>query len=177
MSLEQVFYLSQSVAAVAVVISIIYLAHQVRQGERVQRAMMQQGRADRTSHAAISLADPALVRVFQKGAAGDPALTREEFAQWMMICRSGFLSAEDSFLQHQAGLLAESTFESYVAGLCYYMAMPGMRAAWQVSSGQFGREFRDFVDGIIATTPATPGPDLFAEWQKKIQSLAGAQPG
>jgi hypothetical protein len=47
MSLEQIFYVSQSVAAIAVVASIVYLAQQVRQSERIQRAMVQQGRADR----------------------------------------------------------------------------------------------------------------------------------
>jgi hypothetical protein len=47
MSLEQIFYVSQSIAAVAVIASLLYLAAQVRQAERVQRATMQQGRADR----------------------------------------------------------------------------------------------------------------------------------
>jgi hypothetical protein len=37
MSLEHVFYLSQSIAAVAVIASLLYLAQQVRQAERVQR--------------------------------------------------------------------------------------------------------------------------------------------
>jgi hypothetical protein len=49
MTLEQIFYLSQSVASVAVVGSLIYLGLQVRSAERSQRAIMQQGRADRAS--------------------------------------------------------------------------------------------------------------------------------
>jgi len=47
MTLEQIFYLSQSVASVAVVGSLIYLGLQVRSAECSQRAIMQQGRADR----------------------------------------------------------------------------------------------------------------------------------
>ena len=47
MTLEQIFYLSQSVASIAVVGSLIYLGLQVRSAERSQRAIMQQGRADR----------------------------------------------------------------------------------------------------------------------------------
>jgi hypothetical protein len=47
MTLEQIFYLSQSIASVAVVGSLIYLGLQVRGAERSQRAIMQQGRADR----------------------------------------------------------------------------------------------------------------------------------
>ena len=100
MSLEDIFYLSQSVASVAVVGSLIYLGLQVRSSGRSQRAIMQQGRADRASQAAITLASPELVHVFHKGLAGHADLTREEFMQWMMICRALFLSGEDSFLQY-----------------------------------------------------------------------------
>jgi hypothetical protein len=67
MTLEQIFYLSQSVASVAVVGSLIYLGLQVRSAERGQRAIMQQGRADRASNAALAIASPELARVFQKG--------------------------------------------------------------------------------------------------------------
>jgi len=76
MSLEHIFYVSQSIAAVAVIASLLYLAQQVRQAERVQRATMQQGRADRTSQAALAVASSELVRVLQKGMAGDTELTR-----------------------------------------------------------------------------------------------------
>jgi hypothetical protein len=74
MTLEQIFYLSQSVASVAVVGSLIYLGLQVRSAERSQRAIMQQGRADRASIAALAIASPELARVFQRGVAGDPTL-------------------------------------------------------------------------------------------------------
>lgn len=66
MSLEQIFYMSQSVAAVAVVASIVYLALQVRQSERIQRAMVQQGRADRASHRAMIMASPDLAEVVKE---------------------------------------------------------------------------------------------------------------
>jgi hypothetical protein len=70
MTLEQIFYLSQSVASVAVVGSLIYLGLQVRSAERSQRAIMQQGRADRASNAALAIASPELARVFQKRRCG-----------------------------------------------------------------------------------------------------------
>ncbi len=81
MTLEHAFFLSQTIAAEAVVISIIYLARQVNQAERVQRAIMQQGRADRTSKAALAMAHPEMARIWQKGLSAEPDLTREEFFQ------------------------------------------------------------------------------------------------
>lgn len=173
MSLEQIFYLSQSVASVAVIGTLIYLGLQVRAAERSQRAIMQQGRADRASHGALTLADPGLARVFRKGAAGDAGLTRDEFTQWTMICRALFLSGEDSFLQHKAGQLDQRAFDSYVAGVQFYMASPGIRAAWNVSAGQFGADFREFVDSTLTRTPVVPRADAYSEWQKILQSDQG----
>jgi hypothetical protein len=170
MSLEQIFYLSQSVASVAVIGTLIYLGLQVRAAERSQRALMQQGRADRASHGALALADPQLARVFQKGAAGDAGLTREEFTQWMMICRALFLSGEDSFLQHKAGQLDQRAFDSYVAGVHFYMASPGIRAAWKVSAGQFGTDFREFVNSTLMRTPVAPTADAYSVWQNLLQA-------
>ena len=67
MTLEHVYFLSQIIAAVAVVVSISYLARQVAQSEQVQRAFMQQGRADRVSSTALALAQPELARIWHKG--------------------------------------------------------------------------------------------------------------
>lgn len=170
MSLEQVFYLSQSIASIAVIGTLIYLGLQVRGAERSQRALMQQGRADRASQGAMAIADPQLARVFQKGAAGDTGLTREEFTQWMMICRALFLSGEDSFLQHKAGQLDQRAFDSYVAGVHFYMAFPGIRAAWKLSAAQFGSDFRDFVNSTLIKTPVVSGADAYSEWQKLLQA-------
>jgi hypothetical protein len=169
-TLEQIFYLSQSVASIAVVGTLIYLGLQVRSAERSQRAIMQQGRADRAAHGALGLADPELARVFGKATAGQTNLTRDEFTQWMMMCRALFLSGEDSYLQHKAGQLDQAAFDSYVAGVRHYMRSPGMRAAWQVSRGQFGSDFRNFVDAILREPPLPRGGDAYAEWHKLVES-------
>lgn len=176
MTLEEIFYASQSIAAVAVVASILYLAQQVRQADRVQRGIMQQGRADRVAQSSLMVADSGLASVMQKGLAADTDLTREEFAQWTMICRALFISGEDSFLQHKAGLLSTEAFQSYVAGVHHFMAAPGMRAAWKLFGKQFGSEFRAFVDAIVKQPPPAQAGATLAEWQKLARAETGGTP-
>ncbi|HTO42937.1 MAG TPA: hypothetical protein VML56_02560 [Burkholderiales bacterium] len=135
MPLEQVFYLSQSIASIAVVGSLIYLGLQVRGADRSQRAIMQQGRADRASKASLTVAKGELARVWQRGMDVDPTMTREEVTQWLLLCRSMFLSGEDSFLQHKAGTLDQAAFDSYCAGVRSYGISSRMEAVgsavWQ----------------------------------------------
>jgi hypothetical protein len=173
MTLEEIYFVSQSMASVAVVGSLIYLGLQMRHAERSQRGIMQQGRADRTSHTSLTFAHPDLARIWCKGGAGDPNLTSQEFTQWMFICRAMFLSGEDSLMQHKAGLLAPSAYESYVAGVRHYMTLPGIRAAWKLSHGQFGQEFCNFVDSILEQVPAANDADTYSEWKSLVQSTKG----
>ena len=177
MTLEEMFYLSQSIASVAVVGSLVYLGLQVRAADRGQRSIMQQGRADRASRASLTVASPEMAAVWQKGMEADPTLTQVEVTQWLLMCRSAFLSGEDSFLQHQAGALDQASFDSYCAGVRSYMAQVGFRAAWTLLGRQFGRDFREFVDVQTAATPVAPSVDLYDEWQKVVQTLKSKSDG
>ena len=170
MTLEEIFYASQSVASIAVVGSLIYLGLQVRGADRSQRAIMQQGRADRASKASLTIASAELAKIWEKGMAGDPTLTREEVTQWLLICRAAFLSGEDSFLQYRAGTLDQAAFDSYVAGVRSYMRRAGFRAAWQLSATQFGKDFREFVEAQVAAAPISPNVDTYSLWQNALQA-------
>jgi hypothetical protein len=170
MTLEEIFYVSQSIASVAVVGSLIYLGLQVRGADRSQRSIMQHGRADRASKASLTVATAELARVWEKGLAGDPTLSREELAQWLLICRSAFLSGEDSFLQYRDGTLDHVAFDSYRAGVRAFMSRPGFRAAWKLSAEQYGKDFRQFVEDQIAAAPLTANVDTYALWQNALQA-------
>jgi hypothetical protein len=168
MTLESISYISQSIASVAVVGSLIYLALQVRQAERGQRGLMQQARADRTSMGSIATANPELARIWLKGLAGDSDMTPVEVAQWMMLARGAFLSGEDSILQYKAGLLSRETYETYVAGVRFFLTRPGLRAAWKLSRMQYGAEFRTFTDSILNEVPVAAAVDTHAEWNALV---------
>lgn len=170
MTLEEIFYASQSIASIAVVGSLIYLGLQVRGADRSQRAIMQQGRADRASKASLAVAGAQLAQVWEKGMAADPTLTREEVAQWLLLCRAAFLSGEDSFLQHRAGTLDPAAFDSYCAGVRAYMSRAGFRAAWKISAAQFGKDFREFVETQITAAPISPNVDTYSLWQNALQA-------
>ena len=62
-------------------------------------------------------------------------------------------------------------FESFVTGIRFYMSNPGMRVAWQLSSGHFGREFRGFVDSILRDTAIAPVPDAYGEWKRLVSEI------
>ena len=171
MTLSDVATLASIVSSAAVALSLFYVALQVRQAEKNQRALMQQGRADRAWEGAFRVADPALSAVFYKGLRSPDNLSADELDRFLSICRAAFLSGEDSFLQHKSGLLDRTAYASFVAGLRGYVtAGPGLRAAWRLTSRQFGAEYVEFMDEVIRSTPRTAEVDRLAKWKEVVRS-------
>jgi len=171
LTLSDVATLASVVSSAAVALSLFYVALQVRQAEKNQRALMQQGRADRAWEGAFRVADPALSAVFYKGLRSPDDLSADELDQFLSICRAAFLSGEDSFLQHKSGLLDRTAYASFVAGLKGYVSgAPGLRAAWRLTSDQFGTEYVAFMDAILSSTPRTRAVSPLALWKEIVQS-------
>lgn len=169
--------LGSFVSGIAVLISLVYLGVQVKQAEKNQRALMQQGRADRISQNCFYVAGTDLSAIWNRGLNGDETLTGPEIDQFMMLFRGAMISAEESFLQNEAGLLDAIAFKSFVAGVRHSITLPGLRAAWQMSSSQFGAEFVHFINGLMRETAMPAKTDRAAQWIAAVKAANAPQTG
>jgi hypothetical protein len=161
------------VSSAALTISLVYVALQVRQAEKNQRGLMQQGRANRLDAILLSMAEPQIASVWLKGSQEPSRLSALELEQFLLICRAAFLSGEDSFLQHKAGLLDELAFRSYSAGARgQLMGSLGMRAAWRLLAHQFGPEFVAFMEEHLSHLSAQGAPDRLEQWSAAVEDTA-----
>jgi hypothetical protein len=172
MSLENWVAGATLVGNLALVITLVFVGLQVRLAERNQRALMQQGRADRVGAQALDVAASAeLGRVFNTGMFQPEKLTREEFGRYLLIGRAIFVSAEDSFIQNRQGMLDPVAFASHITGVRRMMSMwPGLRALWRVMASQYGEDFRRDMSEIAEAASHQPAPDLFAAWQDFVRT-------
>lgn len=170
MTLSDIASIGSLVSGVAVLISLIYLSVQIKQAERNQRALMQQGRADRVSNNSLRMAEPELSDIFRRGRAGDEGLDPGELHQFAMLCRCGFVSGEDLFLQHLSGQLEDAAYHSYVAGVRSLFAAPGLRAMWRMTSQDYGNQYRKFMDEILNETRAAPESNRLARWVETVRA-------
>src|SRR3954464_16022643 len=115
MSLSDLASIGSLISSIAVLVSLIYLAIQVRQAERNQQASIRQGRATRAVDIILATAEPALVEAMPKGACGAADLTPMQFGQFAAIYGAFLASAEDTWLQYKEGLLSEAVFASFTA--------------------------------------------------------------
>jgi hypothetical protein len=78
MSLSDLASIGSFVSAVAVVVTLAFLTLQMRQTNRNQRALMQQGRSARVADSVLKTAEPAMSERHTRGAAGDRSMTEAE---------------------------------------------------------------------------------------------------
>ena len=155
-------------STIAVLISLIYLALQVRQAERNQQASIRQGRATRVVDIVLATGDPALGDALPKGTAGDVDISSVQFGQFIAIYGAFLASAEDTYLQHQEGLLTDAVYASFAESWRQTLAQPGVRALWKLRRHGFERGFASFMDKLMAEAPPPSSSDFMTAWKKEV---------
>jgi hypothetical protein len=173
MSLSDLASVGSFVSGVAILISLVYLALQVKQTERNQQISIRHSRASRIVELELALADPAVTDAWLHGSGSPQEITQTELSQFIHLCRSLLFHFEDSFYQREEGLLNDDAFETVVAGTRFLARNPGWRAAWTVARPNFGGRFRDFMDGVVAGSAVEPPAELSLEaWKVAFASEA-----
>jgi hypothetical protein len=177
MSLSDLAALGSFVSGFAVLVSLIYLALQVRQTKRNQQISIRHSRASRIVELQLALADSAVADAWLHGSWSPQEITRTEVSQFMNLCRALFFHFEDSFYQREEGLLNDDAFETVVAGVRLSARSPGWRAAWKMARPNFGGPFLAFMDGVVAGSAVEPPADLSLEaWKAAFATEAARSP-
>lgn len=177
MTLEQVSYLSQTVAAAAVVVSIVYLAIQVRQAERNQRALMQQARTERGMVLAASMEAPHFAPIWVKVTSDNPDLSAVDVSILTSFLRRWALNLLDAQANHAMTLLSDQAFERACAAARWGFAYPIARAVWTATvSATFTPGDAAIVEAlVIDSVPLGAGTDDAARTRAAREALlAGA---
>jgi hypothetical protein len=170
MTLADLASIGSLVSSIAVLISLIYLALQVRQAERNQQAAIRQGRATRVVDIILAAGEPEYAQAMPKGTVGAADITSVEFGQFAAIYGAFLASAEDTFLQHNERLLSEAVFASFRESWRQTLAQPGVRALWKLRRHGFEAGFVAFMDGLMAEAPAAAATDFFAAWKVEAEA-------
>jgi hypothetical protein len=173
MSLSDLASVGSFVSGFAVLVSLIYLALQVRQTKRNQQIAIRHSRATRVVELHLALADVAVANAWLHGSGSPREISQTEVSQYINLCRALFFHFEDSFYQREEGLLNDDAFETVVAGARLSARSPGFRAAWKIARSNFGGRFLAFMDGAVAGSAVDAPVDMSLEaWKAAYASEA-----
>jgi hypothetical protein len=169
MSLSSLAAVGSFISSIAVVFSFVFLALQMRQSNQNQKALMQQGRAARTSETMLRVAEPHMIESMTRGGAGDLTMSSLQTETFVRAAVAMFVSWEDTVLQHKAGTIDASGMASDTAMMRVFFGMPGYRAVWTTVHRQFSRQFREHIDALMQDQKGhAPCRDLSTAWKTYV---------
>ena len=160
MTLSDIASIGSLVSGIAVLISLIYLGQQIRQNSRHTRALILQGRVDRvvSHHVAIASTDLVAAWIAENGSTPTPDEIRRRQFQLQGIAYN--VSWEDTFVQHENGLLGEEQFADFRAQIALILRNPALHryfAARPVPPGGPTR-FHKFIGELLSETATARSP-------------------
>ncbi|HEY0233084.1 MAG TPA: hypothetical protein VGC55_17685 [Dokdonella sp.] len=173
MTLATLVNIGSLISSIAVLISLVYLNRQLRQGALNQRSKMDRGRSQQVGEWLQYIAQPDTAALILRGHAGDPTLTSLECHRYLWSMYPLFLHFEDSYYQHRDGMISEPQYASIVGHLRSRCPSPGFRALWLHIRERFPADFVGFVDGLLREIPVDDADG--SQWTERWRERAAAE--
>lgn len=168
MSLSELASLGSFVSGIAVLFSFVFLALQMRQSARNQRAIIHNERARLVQDLTVqSFGTYESAETMLRGNAADLSLDSAQSRQYLAMLLSVFRLFEEFYYQHRDGMMDEARWHSNTLRMHSFLAVAGMRAAWRTHASTFGSDFRAWMDTILHGVPVAPhAADVVATWKE-----------
>lgn len=163
MTLEDLANIGEFVGAIGVIVSLVYLAVQIRQNTRTMRAATYESLAQATASSnSLLIADPEIARIVEAGCGMDP-LPREDRPRFTAYLRMTFRRYDSIFLHHRHATLPPEAWEPHWNSFRRILRSPNVRDFWEYSQNDYTADFRDLVSHEIreilaASRPVTQSP-------------------
>ena len=158
MALEQWAHLAEITAALGVMVSLVYLAIQVRQSTTVARTQARQSwmqLAQTEIHKVMEY--PSVFRAFTADTISFDDKIR--LNEWLIASLRG---REFEWFQNQDGIIDDDHFQAYASAIPIILGTDRTRRFWAHHRFQFHPGFVEFVDGLLADPPSSNFWDLDA---------------
>ena len=155
MNLEAGAALGEIIGAVAVVISVIYLAIQIRKQTEEARLAATRDLAFHSQENFQQLVqDAELLKIYRQGIADYDSLPDDDRLRLSIFFANLFRVAELQYLHGLRGKSDSVHFESMDIGLLEGLTFPGIRRWWELSHDMFDEGFQTHVNGRIESAVA-----------------------
>ena len=153
MNWEAAGAIGEIIGALAVFLTLIYLALQIRQNTKAVRASAIDASISKVTSVRQSMYENAEVaRIYMKGLANPDDLDEESRIRFRLLMHNILLSVSNIYSQTSFADLSTSTWESQLVILTRIITSPGGRWFWKEYQMEFDEAFREQVDRLLRAT-------------------------
>jgi heme/copper-type cytochrome/quinol oxidase subunit 1 len=155
-TLNELGSLGEFISGLAVVVTLIYLALQIRHNTRAVRSSMHQDMIESTLRIAESLSDNENIgRIVLKADDDYDNLTREERLRFEAYAERVFSNFESVFYSYRNSMIEDDLWESWESSNLADISRVSLRRFWHEEHPMHLRDFMEFIDEFYRTHPAS----------------------
>ena len=141
-----------SVAALAVVVSLLYLGAQIQQNTRAVRAASYQEVASGVSDFQMLIAqNDSLARIYMQGMANPQKLSPEELVRFEMVIGQLFTKFDAAIYLFNQQMIDTYAITPYTHFIFTQLETPGVAAWWEKAQLFFSDDMRQYIDTMRNT--------------------------
>ena len=165
MSIQDLGAIGELIGSIAVVLTLLYLASQLRQNTRALKLNAEFAAAQEHVHNSVGVSGTNVPYIMMRGLDDPTSLTPEESAQFLFWMNGSMRSYQHQHLMFIEGNLSEPTWISTEQLLKGFTQTQGFRSYWNSRKNTYSEPFQDFVEGIDASGVDST-TDVIASLQK-----------
>ncbi len=159
MNWEAIGALGEAIGAVAIIITLIYLAMQIRQSTQLSKASAQQLLSHQLStYQERIVANPERLRVFRSAMVSWDRLSSDDQAVAHLLFGQIVNHFEQTYYLNETGLVPTAMFDTYRALALSLIQSPGGSEFWKAMQLMINDEIREYLDAQLAQKIDLPPP-------------------
>jgi hypothetical protein len=136
--------------AMGVIVTLGYLAAQIRQSSKATRSSTRQAVSTAQVELGLQVAgNPDLRAAFGRWNGGQPPANPDEELCGHILRRAILRALENQFHQHRDGTFDESVWAGYLESMRRSFAVPGAGQFWEENRALYSAEFASFVESQL----------------------------
>ncbi len=157
--LEALGNIGDFLGGIGVVITLIYLATQIRQNTATVRANGAAAHSEGLNNITLLLAQDSSARsVYFQGLSDYQSLSEDGQLQFDLLMQYFCQSLQRSLHLRQERALNEEAWQETLAVVSYVAARPGFRRWWEKWGPAYPVRFNEFIEDSLASTPIAKAP-------------------
>jgi hypothetical protein len=145
MNWEAIGAIGEILGAIGVIVTLGYLAVQIRQNTRSLRAAAQQSFVEvNASFAGLLLNNDGMARVYRLGINDQSQPSEDELVQFDMLMVTFFRDAQNLLLQQ--GTMDHEMWEGTMRNVLWHMRQPGVLDWWKTRKRMFSSRFCEYLE-------------------------------
>ena len=172
MTLEAIYFIGQTIAAFAIVGSLIFVGIQSRQASKASELATLQVMQDRfDGFRRLVVADKELVDLYDRGMRDPAQLEEDELVRFRLMIFIAMEGAHASFLIHQNSPIASQQWEAMDGLMVQTLGTPGGRAWWAMFGRTLHPDFVAHMDTRLASASISRAVTR-EDWVKALNDLS-----